>query len=159
QIHDRNAVAHSDLLRTQNFLYRLRIPRTGFDRRVVRNNDTFTARDLSDNGHDRGSRSLSVIFVIGNKQPDLLRKSIRVKEQADSLTRRQLSLLMYLVYLARSAAEFQLCFESFKFGRKPTEACFSFYFHRMIKFLTLESRTSVSCRLTTRSPARRVGRP
>ncbi len=112
QINDRHAVSHRDLLRTQNLFDRLGIPRTGLDRRVIRNDDAFAVLNFSDNRYDRRRRCLAVVLVIGDKQSDLLRESVFIEKQSDPFTGRQLSLFVDLSDFLRAAAELEFVLET-----------------------------------------------
>ena len=112
EINDRHAVAHRDLLRTEDLFDRFGIPRPGLDSRVVGNNNTLAALDLADHRHDRRRRGRAVILVIGDKQADLLNEGVFVEQQADSFAGRQLALLVDLVDLLRTAAEFKVLFKA-----------------------------------------------
>ena len=118
EIDDRHMRAHRDLLRAQNFLDRLRPPRSGFDGGIVSDHDNFAPADATDRRHHTRCRRAALVLVVGNKQTDFLSIRILVEQEIDSLPSGQLMSFVLLRYLVRTAAETKSCFQPALFIRQ-----------------------------------------
>ncbi len=64
----------------------------------------------------------AVVLVVGDEQADLLRVRVLVEQKLDALARRQLPLLVLLLYLVRAAARAQSLFERAQLARQLAQA-------------------------------------
>ncbi len=136
EIDDRHTIAHRDLLRPQDLLDSFGIPRTGLDRRVICDNDTFASMDLADDRDDRRRRSLAVVLVIGDKKADLLRERVFVEKQLDTLAGGQFALGVDLFDLRRAAAEQELMLKPLVFdGQFAKPGFWVVEFHAKVLFV------------------------
>jgi hypothetical protein len=97
-------------LRAEHLFDRLRPPRAGFDGSVVGDDDRLAPGDDSDSGDYARRRSLPVILIIGDEQPDLLKPGLGIEQARDALTRGELALPMLAFDLVRAAAFKQAAF-------------------------------------------------
>jgi hypothetical protein len=112
EIHDRDAAAHRDLLRAQNFLDRFGPPGAGFNSCIVGNDYDLAPVNSNDRGHYSCCRRLPIILVVRDEQSDLEHGGVRVAEQIDALAGREFSLFVELLDLLRAARLPELPLES-----------------------------------------------
>ena len=85
---------HGDFLRAQNLLDGLRPPRTRFYRSIVGYNHHLAPVHATDGRDHTRRRRCAIVLIVSNEQANFLRVFRLVKEQSDSLARRQLALLV-----------------------------------------------------------------
>jgi hypothetical protein len=111
QVHDRQAIAHRDLLRAQDLGDRLRPPRARFDGRVVGYHHGGAPGNAADHRHDTGRRCLAIVAVVRDEQADLERWAAIVEQPGDAFPRGQFAALMLAVDAGAAASGAQTILE------------------------------------------------
>src|SRR5581483_11400047 len=120
--HDGHTAAHGDFLRAQDLLDRLRPPRAGLHRRVIRDDHDFAPVHNADARDDAGRGRLAVVLVIRDEQSDLDEARAGVRETGDALACRQFPLRVLALDLVRPTAGFESRFERSDLVAELTEA-------------------------------------
>jgi len=101
QIDDRDALAHRDLLRAQDFLDRFGPPAARFDGRIVRHHDHGPPVHAAHAGHHARAGRLAVVLIVGDEQTHFEPRSARVEQARHPLARRELFLFVLALDLVR----------------------------------------------------------
>ena len=111
EINNGQAIAHGDFLRAQNLVNGFRPPGTGLHGGVVGDDYSRASLDVSDASDNPRARSLAIIFVVGDQQPDFQKQGSRINKFRHPFTRGELAILVLPVDFGGAAAHAQLVFQ------------------------------------------------
>src|SRR6185503_11381230 len=134
-------------LRAEHLLDRLRPPRAGLHRRVVRDDHDLAAMNDPDARHHARTRRLPVVLIVRHEQADLEKARALVREPRDPLARRQLSLFVLSRDLVRSAAFTKLRLERPNLRAQLAQPCRSCLTRRHASCPSVSSRSENHSRM------------
>ena len=116
EVDDRDTAAHRGFLRAQDFLDRLRPPRSRLDGGVVGDDNDLASMQHSDARHDTRAWGLSLVLVVRHEKTDLQKARIGIAEQLHALARREFFLLVLAGNALLSPALAELSLERAELG-------------------------------------------